>query len=360
MKRFLEALRSDLMLLGVAACGGFPLLLLGVPAGLLTGALLAIIAVALVRPLKDLSPRMTDVGMLLAGALIGTSATPDALRAALHYPASLMILLISLAVTVLVTGLFLVRVGRWSRLDALLGAAPGALSAVMAVAREKSERGGDIAVIQLFRLFILTSATPSLLVLAGAGGVAEGSAPAPPSWLDAAIMIAAAVPMALLFRRLGVLSPMILGSTTASVLLHASGLVAGTLPAPLAMIAFLTLGVIIGVRIASVSRARLVALMPIAIGAFVTSLAIALVFAWPAAVVARVSYGAAFIALAPGGLEVMAMLAVALGLDPLYVGSHHLVRFMAVGFLLPVLAALVARRESAVPEDPPRRQSELM
>ena len=56
-------------------------------------------------------------------------------------------------------------------------------------------------------------------------------------------------------------------------------------------------------------------------------------------------------------LEAMALLAVALGLDPLYVGSHHVVRFMAVGFLLPLAAAVAlrmpdrGRAESARPGD---------
>jgi uncharacterized membrane protein AbrB (regulator of aidB expression) len=44
-------------------------------------------------------------------------------------------------------------------------------------------------------------------------------------------------------------------------------------------------------------------------------------------------------AFAPGGLEAMAMLAFAMGLDPLYVGAHHLARFMGLGLVLPILIA---------------------
>jgi uncharacterized protein len=60
-----------------------------------------------------------------------------------------------------------------------------------------------------------------------------------------------------------------------------------------------------------------------------------------AARLAGVSVGVAFIAFAPGGLEAMALLALLLGLDPLFVGAHHMVRFMTVGFALPLLVRLV-------------------
>lgn len=346
MNAVMAFVRGDLVTLSAALAGGLALHALGVPAGLLTGAMLATVALVAFRPVRDLSEPVTGSGMLLSGVLIGAAATPEALRAALSYPGSIAILLVSMVLTVLVTGGFLVRVGRWNRLDALLASAPGALSAVMAVSREKSERTGEIAVIQLFRLFLLVGAAPSLMVAAGAGTPVTGTGGPPPAWLDTAIMTAAGFAVALVFRRLGVMSPLVLGGATASVLLHAFDLVHGGLPWPLALYAFISLGAMIGTRISTVRRATVISLLPIACGAFLTSMAVALLCAWPASLAARTSFGAAFIAFAPGGLEAMALLAVVLGLDPLYVGAHHLVRFMAVGFLLPVVAALLIRSEA--------------
>jgi uncharacterized membrane protein AbrB (regulator of aidB expression) len=109
------------------------------------------------------------------------------------------------------------------------------------------------------------------------------------------------------------------------------------------LLAFLILGGMVGARLGGLDRAAVGRLMPLAIGAFIASVAIGALLAWPAALLAGVSYGTAFIAFAPGGLEAMAMLAVVLGLDPLYVGAHHLVRFMAVGFLLPIAARLLCK-----------------
>ncbi|MCU0884129.1 MAG: AbrB family transcriptional regulator [Beijerinckiaceae bacterium] len=337
-----RAIAEDAGLLAVAGLGGLALHLAGVPAGWLTGAMLVVALVALRRPWKGPSNLTINAGMVLSGALLGASATPEAVAAAARYPGSLGLLLASLLATVLLTGAFLMRFGRWSRLDALLASAPGALSAVMVMARESGSNLAQVAVIQFFRLFVLVAAIPGALVAAGIGSSgAGGFVLAEPSWHDAGIMVLTGVGAGLAFARLGVVAPYILGSTVASMLLHATGLVHGALPQPLAVLAFLIIGGMIGTRLGGLDRQALSRLLPLAIGAFFVSVGIAALLAWPAAQIAKVSYGAAFIAFAPGGLEAMTMLALLLGLDPLYVGVHHLARFMAVGFLLPVFVRLV-------------------
>jgi hypothetical protein len=54
-------------------------------------------------------------------------------------------------------------------------------------------------------------------------------------------------------------------------------------------------------------------------------------FAAAAAFLSGVGLADALLAFAPGGLEAMMVLALVLGLDPLYVGTHHLARFLAIG-----------------------------
>ena len=50
----------------------------------------------------------------------------------------------------------------------------------------------------------------------------------------------------------------------------------------------------------------------------------------------------ALAAFAPGGLEAMTMMAFALGLDPLFVGAHHIARFLFISLALPWVARRVA------------------
>jgi uncharacterized protein len=52
------------------------------------------------------------------------------------------------------------------------------------------------------------------------------------------------------------------------------------------------------------------------------------------------------IAFAPGAQDTMMVLALALHLDPVYVGAHHLARFLVVTVAIAVAARRVARQRS--------------
>jgi membrane AbrB-like protein len=348
----------DARILGVAASGAFLCALAGVPAAWLTGAMIAAsIAISGLGWRPPSSP-IVDAAMLLCGLLLGSTATPEALAAMARYPGSLALLLASIVVIMAVTGGYLVRGAKWAKQDAMLASAPGALSAVMAIAIDKGIPLPRIVVIQLFRLFALIAAVPSLVVISG---VAPGDLrPAPALIASAEGLLAlglAGVATALVFERVGITAPVLLGATLASAVLHGAGLVQGTLPTEIGIVAFVLLGAGIGGRFVGVGPRAIAAAMPVAFIAFLASMLVAMAFAWPAAQLAGVPYATAFIAFAPGGLEAMAVLAFALGLDPLYVGAHHLLRFMSVGFGLPLAFALMARSErqaAPAPEpDPP-------
>jgi hypothetical protein len=335
----LAILRREAAVIALAACGGGALSLFDIQAAWLSGSMLLVAVVGVVRPLPDLRKPWFDSTMLLSGALIGSAATPDALAAAARYPGSLAVLFVGLAAIMLATGAYLRYVARWSWIDALLAAAPGALSAVIAVAQAKGANIGRIAVVQLFRILVLVALLPSIMQATGDGVV--GQAPAalvagPGAML---LVLAAGLVAGLIFERLGVTAPLILGSTMASAVLHGAGLVHGTLPQSIQIAVLVLLGAVMGGRVSNVKRSELAALFPLAIGGFFVSMAVAFAFAWPAAWLAGVPYATAMAAFAPGGLEAMAMLAFAMGLDPLYVGAHHLARFMLLGLLMPLIVA---------------------
>jgi uncharacterized protein len=337
---------KDARILAVALLGGTGCALIGIPAPWLTGAMIAAAVAISGFGWRAPSRPIVDAAMLLCGLLLGSTATPEALAAMAHYPGSIAMLLMSIVVIMMVTGGYLVLGPKWARTDAALAAAPGALSAVMAIALDKGLPLSRIVIIQLFRLFALIGAVPSLVVFSGIAPSdlkPIASAIATPQGL--LVLGVAGVATAFAFEKLGLTAPVILGATLASAVLHGTGLVHGTLPPEVAILSFVLLGAGIGGRFTGVSPRDLMAAMPVAFIAFVTSMLVAMAFAWPASLMAGVPYATAFVAFAPGGLEAMAVLAFALGLDPLYVGAHHLVRFMAVGFGLPLAIALISRWE---------------
>jgi len=334
--------------IALAAAGGAAFATLGVPAAWLSGAMLITALAGVLRPLPDLRRPWFDATMLFSGTIIGSAATPEALGAIARYPASLAILLVGMVSIMVIAGAYLRYVARWPWIDALLASAPGALSTIIAVAQAKGADIGRISVVQLFRLFVLVALLPSAMELTGAH---LSGAPASTAVVSAGAMlftVACGLTAGLVLEAFGVAAPMMFGATLASAALHATGIVEGTLPASIQTGVLVLVGATMGGRIAHVPRRELVGLFPLAIGGFVVSLGVAFAFAWPASIVAGVPYASAMPAFAPGGLEAMAMLAFALGLDTLSVGTHHLVRFVALGAIMPLI---VARFEAR----PPRR-----
>ena len=337
--KLLKTLSREALVIGVAALGGAAFALFGVPAAWLSGAMLLVAVAGVIRPLPDLRKPWFDATMLLSGVLIGSAATPEALAAASRYPGSLAILFVALAAIMLATGAYLHYVARWSWIDALLAAAPGALSAVIAVAQAKGADIGKIAVVQLFRILVLVAFLPSIMQASGDGVIGQAPVAAAAGPLAMLLVLGCGLAAGLVLERLGVTAPIILGATLASAALHATGLVHGTLPQEIQIAVLVLLGAVMGGRVSNVKRRELAALFPLAIGGFFVSMVVALAFAWPAAWLAGVPYATAMAAFAPGGLEAMAMLAFTLGLDPLFVGAHHLARFVVLGLAMPLIVA---------------------
>lgn len=343
----LRILSREAAVIACAALGGALFAMLGVPAAWLSGSMLLVSILGITRPLPDLRRPWFDSTMVMSGALIGSAATPEALAATARYPGSLLVLVVGLVAIMLATGAYLRFVARWSWIDSLLAAAPGALSAVIAVAQDKGANIGRIAAIQLFRILVLVAVLPSIMKFSGDGPLGLPPPVAVASVGDMVLLLGCALATGLVFERLGITAPFILGATLASAVLHGAGIVHGTMPPEIATAVMVMLGAAMGGRVSNLKRNEIAALFPLAIGGFVVSMAVAFAFAWPAAWLAGVPYASAMAAFAPGGLEAMAMLAFAMGLDPLYVGAHHLTRFMLLGLLMPFVVGRVK------PEMPP-------
>lgn len=345
----LRTLSGEALVIGCAAIGGALFSLLNVPAAWLSGSMLLVSVLGVTTRLPDLRKPWFDSTMVMSGTLIGSSATPEALAATARYPGSLLVLLLGMVAIMVTTGAYLRYVARWSWIDSLLAAAPGALSTVIAVAQSKGANIGRIAAIQLFRILVLVAVLPSIMTLSGGGGTGAPPAVAIASLQDSALALGCGVLAGLVFERLGITAPFILGATLSSSILHGTGVIHGTLPPEIATAVMIMLGAAMGGRVSNLKRGELAALFPLAIGGFAVSMVVAFAFAWPAAWLAGVPYANAMAAFAPGGLEAMAMLAFAMGLDPLYVGAHHLTRFMVLGLAMPFLLAWMK------PEPPAKR-----
>ncbi|MGA9431886.1 MAG: AbrB family transcriptional regulator, partial [Xanthobacteraceae bacterium] len=133
-------------------------------------------------------------------------------------------------------------------------------------------------------------------------------------------------------------------------LLHGTGLIDAALPWWLGSSAVIALGALVGSRFANTSLRMLVSYLGAALGSFAVAMAVATIFI--AIVVHLFGFPIAnvVIAFAPGAQDTMMVLALALHLDPVYVGAHHLARFLVVTVAVAVAARRVSGSHSGAPQ----------
>jgi membrane AbrB-like protein len=129
---------------------------------------------------------------------------------------------------------------------------------------------------------------------------------------------------------------------------HGAGLAPGRLAPGLQIAAQTLVGAWVGARFIGFDWRLLRRLLIAAAGSFLAAFAVAAAFAALATRITGAPFADALAAFAPGGLEAMTMMAFALGLDPLFVGSHHLARFLFISLTLPFVAERLRREERPI------------
>lgn len=332
------SLLAQAAVLAVAFAGGGIAAASGAPAGWMSGAMIAVTAFAATGLAKPFAPPLRDFIIVLAGVSMGSGANPHALSALTHYPVSLVLMTLAVATMTASSYAVLVRSHGFSRQTALFAAIPGALSYVFVAAQETGADMPRIAVAQVFRIFVLMAIVP---LLAGSLHSAPPLATLHDPPLETLALVAAAFAVAFALGQLGLKSaPLLYAAIGVSVLAHGTGLAPGR-PDPAIQIAAQALvGAWVGTRFIGFDWHLLRGLLLSASGAFAAALAAAAAFAGATAAVTKVPFVQVLVAFAPGGIEAMTMMAFALGLDPLFVGAHHLARFFLISLTLPFLARM--------------------
>jgi uncharacterized membrane protein AbrB (regulator of aidB expression) len=111
------------------------------------------------------------------------------------------------------------------------------------------------------------------------------------------------------------------------------------------------LGALTGTRFANMDVRTLRHLAASAFGALVVGLSVAFAGAVAAAWLLSLDVGPMAIAYAPGAIEAMMVLALALNYDPAFVGAHHLARFMLVLATMPAIVKIMQRLQARARKD---------
>jgi membrane AbrB-like protein len=335
--------------LAIGTAGGALFLWANLPGGLISGAMIAVgIAAIAGRPLA-MPPVLTQAVLVLLGISLGSLVSRQLLQHMGAYPLTIGLLALATFCSTFGSSIYLQRAHGWDQTSAFLAGSPGALSQITMLAAEKGADVPAIAVVQTMRVIILTAALPLLLA-------ATGIAPSSPSAAVAAIaspvelaeLIAASVAVALLLRLVKFPASWMFGAMIGSSVLHGTGLIEGGLPPWVRAAALVGIGALIGSRFARMSIRTLLSHVNAALGSFAIAIIISAIFVAVIVLTTHVRFADVVVAFAPGAMDAMLALALTLHIDPIFVGAHHLSRFVFVTITTPGIVHLFGRPQEDV------------
>jgi uncharacterized protein len=337
----------ETLVIGIA--GGELFLWANLPGGLISGAMITVGAAAIAgRPLT-VPPFLTQTILVLLGISLGSLVSRQLLQHMGAYPLTIALLALATFCSTFGSSLYLQRVHGWDRTSAFLAGSPGALSQITMLAMERGADVSAIAVVQTMRVIILTAALPLLLALTG---IAPSSTPAAAdaiaSRIELAELIAAAVAVALLLRLMKFPASWMFGAMIGSGVLHGTGMIEGGLPMWVRGVALIGIGAVIGTRFARMKTAVLLSHVNAALGSFTIAIVISAIFVAVIALTTHVRFADIIVAFAPGAMDAMLALALTLHIDPIFVGAHHLSRFVFVSIATPGIVHLFGRTQDDV------------
>lgn len=332
--------------LGVAFVAAGALAATGLPAGALLGATAAVAAMALAGRGPVVPDPLRDLAFVIIGVSLGAGITDKILDDLARWPVSLAGLAVTMLATMAITGRLVARRFGIPPATATLSVSPGALSYAVALAAQGNGDLRVVVVLQSVRLLLVTLCLPPAIValagmpppMAGAAGAAD------------LLNMPQTVALALLglalgwgLDRIGSPAAYLVGGLAVSGVAHALGWVEGFLPGPVLFFGFVVTGAVIGSRFTRIARSDLLRLGVAGVVATVVSVAVSIVGALCVAWLTGLSFPVVWVAFAPGGVEGMAVIGLALGYDPAFVATHHMFRILLVIAVLPLAVRIATR-----------------
>jgi membrane AbrB-like protein len=113
-------------------------------------------------------------------------------------------------------------------------------------------------------------------------------------------------------------------------------------------VALVGIGALIGTRFARMQIKTLLTHVNAGLGSFAVAIAVSAIFVTVIVLTTDVRFADIVVAFAPGAMDAMLALALTLHIDPIFVGAHHLSRFVFVSIATPGIVHLFGRPQEDV------------
>jgi membrane AbrB-like protein len=336
----------------VAALGGWLFFVLHFPLPWMLGAMAATTIGSLVKLPLDVPAKLRNPTMIVLGLMLGTGFTPEVPGRLLDWWPGLLALAIYLVGAIWGGTLWYRKRLGCDAPTAYYAAVPGGLSEMVALAMAEKGDEGLVSILHTLRVMVVAALVPwgirlsQGLPLSGTPG--SGSILSL-SLVDAGFLALGAAVGAVAGRVLRLPAYLLVGPMLASAFIAMLGLTSAHPPAELIVIAQVVLGGAVGSRLAKVDlgvvvegfKASFILVVPMVLAAAALSYVVS--------EMAGFDHFAMLLALMPGGLGEMTLIALALGIDVPFVVTHHMMRISLVMLAAPVVFRWLRGRQIKTP-----------
>ena len=321
---------------GLATCafGGALCAWLGVPLPWMIGSMLAMAAAQMAGAGFELLPGGREAGFIVVGVALGLYFTAPVVAEVARYWPWFVALGFAANGFGTLSAYVLTRLSGTDRATAYFGSMPGGASEMAQLGEQFGAAPAHVAFAHSMRMLLVVTLFPIGITLGGFSATEEYR-PVLVAF-DAgrlASLLALAVAVGLLARRLRLPTAFMMGPLLLTIALTANGLSFSAMPTPLVNVAQELLGGVLGSRFDRAflaSAPRFVAALAVSVS--VTLVAAALV-GWAIALGSGAYVGSALLAAAPGGIAEMSITAKVLRIGVAFVTAAHVVRYVIVVLL---------------------------
>ena len=336
---------GQILTLATAAAGGMFFVFIGVPGGAMSGAVIAVALLSLTGKAQGITGPLRVTGLCIVGVAIGSVVGPDTFEHMAAYPASIALMAVCVVLMSAISTAVWVYYLKWPLSMAVLSSVPGSMSYIVAVSLTMGADAARVAVVQMSRVIFLVTLLPFIIVHETGGKLGVAAQVPYPLWI-LALVVAAGFVGGWVVEKMGAPAGFLIGGLLVSGFIHYMDWAPGRVPSWLMSLGQIIVGGWVGSRFADFDwklfwRICIGTTMAIG-GMMVVSAACAMI----ATKYLGVPFGAALIGYAPGAQEAMVVLALALGVDPIFVTTHHFARFVLINLALPVIIARLVKTEA--------------
>lgn len=352
----LERASLRLRLLGtlaLAASGGALFAWFGTPLAWMLGAMFFTTIASLAGAPTQMSLSLRKVMMAILGIMLGSSFRPEIVAQAVHWLPSMGVMMGFMALITTLSYHYLRRVAGMDRATAYFSSAPGGLTEMIMVGESMGGNPATISLVHATRILVVVGTIPVYFRYVehlNIPSLPPGPAGLPAFW-DVALLSACAVIGVPLAPRLRLPAGALLGPMLLSAILHISGLTRAAPPGPVVAAAQIVIGAGIGCRFAGLTLGSVWRTILFAAGSGLMMVIAATIVGIISGPLIGDLPKPLILALAPGGLAEMSLIALSMGSQTAYISFMHLCRIILVVIVFPSIFRLVTGSSMGTEKD---------